>query len=250
MPPRPKPLLPARIKEAKSRVRKMVSRRPRENVDIQRHREVKSYLIRTYNVARSLNEWSDLMLHSLARREHAYAEHLSSTSREKKWTPEYNAWLTRRLKVLDQRKKFWETRLKFAKKLEWSALNGLRLVYPSPELKLVINTLAQKQANAVRANREWSEMKQRLPSSGAHTNSRALAKEYWEVALRQVQSIHALVRAQNTMFAKFALTFSPHTRGALKHQARELLKMENGIRANIRELDRREGDEGSDYAFV
>lgn len=250
MPPRSKPPLPTRIKKAKSRVRKMVSRRPRENVNIQRHREVKSYLIRTYNVARSLNEWSDLMLHSLARREHAYAEHLATVSREKKWSPEYNQWLVRRLKALDRRKKFWEARLKFAKKLEWSTLNGLRLVHPSPELKLVKDTLTQKQSNAARANREWIEMKQKLPSSGLRTNSRARAKEYWEVALRQVQSIRDLIHVQNTLFAKYALTFSPHTRGVLKHQERELLRIEGGIRANIQELDREDGEGGGDYAFI
>ena len=246
----PKPPLPTRIKKAKSRVRKLVPGRPRENVNIQRLPEVKSYLIHTYNVARALQEWSDLMLHSLQRRERAYAEHLSSTSREKKWTPAYNKWLVRQLKLLDRRKLFWEARARFAKSLEWKTLNGLRLVYPSKELEVVIKQLMRKQSNVSRADQEWTAMKQKLSSLKPGMKSRALAKEYWEVALRHVESTYELARARNEAFSRYALTFSPQTRGVLKHQVRELQKMIKGIRQTIQEIDRGEGDEGADYAFV
>lgn len=247
---RPKPPLPVRVKRAKSRVRKLIPNRPRETVNIQHHSEVKSYLTHTYNVARALQEWSDLMLHSLQRRERAYAEHLSSTSREKKWTLGYNKWLIRQLKLLDRRKLFWEARMRFAKNLEWRTLNGLRLVYPSKELDLVIKQLMRKQSDVSQANQDLIALRQRISSQKPSRKTRALAKEYWEVALRHVESTYALARARNEAFSKYALTFSPQTRGALKHQVRELQKMIKGIRQTIQEIDRGEGDGGADYAFV
>jgi len=250
MSPRPKPLLPVRVKNAKSRVRKLLPGRPRENVNIQHRREVQSYLIHTYNVARSINEWSDLMLVSLQRRERAYAEHLSTISREKKWSPEYNKWLMRQLKVLDRRKKFWEARLKFAQKLEWQTLNGLRLIHPSGELQLVIKQLAQKQSGVLRATQEWNAMKKKLSSLKPGMKNRALAKEYWEVALRHIETTYELARARNEMFSKYALTFSPQTQGVLKHQVRELHTIVKRIRATIQEIDRGDGEGGVDYAFV
>ena len=248
---RPRLPLRERIARAKERARATLRGRPRENVDVQSQRKVITYLAHSYRVARALAEWSDLMLHSLTIREKSYAQHLETISHEKKWTPEYNRWLRSRLRELERNRSFWRARLKYAKKLEFRSLNGLRLVRnPSNELQRVIENLRNKKVSAARAEEKWKKWKATLPKGKTSTSSKTKAKEYLEVALAKIQTLRDILKAQESVYLKYNVTFSTRTRTVLKRQIMEFDLILKDIRSRIQAIDNGDEEEGPSHAFV